>query len=96
MQRVVFGRKTKEIFGGSLKAEHSYAGIPFVLPRLSSAEIFRSSAEERASWFQIFDVYLRESPEDQGMLLLTRYEFLSEIVDVVTSLRNDGYRYWEG
>lgn len=96
MQRVVFGHKTKEIFGSSLKTEHAYAGIPFVLPRFSSAEILGATAEERSTWLQLFDVYLSESPEDEGMLLLTKYEFLSEIVGVITSLRNDGYTYWEG
>jgi hypothetical protein len=96
MQKVMFGLKTKEVFGGSLKADPAYAGIPFLLPRLSSAEVFHSTAEERASWFQLFDVYLRESPEDGGMLLLARPDLLSGIVQTVTALRNDGYRYWEG
>lgn len=96
MRRVMFGLKTKEMFGGSMKTDPAYAGIPFLLPRLSSAEIFRSTAEERASWFELFDVYLRESPEDQGMLLLTKCKFLPEVMDVVASLRDDGYIYWEG
>jgi len=96
LQRVMFGQKTKEIFGSSMKADPAYVGIPFLLPRLSSATIFQSTVEERASWFQLFEVYLRESPEDDGMLLATKPEFLSGIVKVVASLRNDGYRYWEG
>jgi hypothetical protein len=96
MQRVMFGRKTKEIFGDSLKAEHSYAGIPFVLPRFSSTEILNSTVKERASWFELFDVYVRESPEDNGMLLAAKPQLLSGIVQVVKSLRQDGYRYWEG
>jgi len=96
MRRVMFGLKTKEMFGGSLKTDPAYAGIPFLLPKFSSAEIFRSTIEERAHWFQLFDVYLRESPEDGGVLLLTKYEFLSEIVEVLASLRRDGYTYWEG
>lgn len=96
LQRVTFGQKTKEIFGRSLQADPAYHGIPFLLPRFSSAEIFHSTSEERASWFQLFDVYLRESPEDDGILLATKLEFLSGVVQVVDSLRNDGYRYWEG
>jgi hypothetical protein len=96
LQRVMFGQKTKEIFGSSLKADPAYAGIPFLLPRLSSAMIFQGTVEERASWFQLFEVYLRESPEDDGMLLATKPEFLPGIVQVVASLRKDGYRYWEG
>lgn len=96
LQRVMFGQKTKAVFGSSLKADPAYSGIPFFLPRFSSAEIFHSTAEERASWFQLFDVYLRESPEDNGILLLTKQEFLPGIVEVIASLRNDGYIYWEG
>jgi hypothetical protein len=96
LQRVTFGQKTKDVFGGLLKADPAYAGIPFLLPRLSSAEIFHSTAEERASWFQLFDVYLRESPEDGGILLMTKPELLSGIIQVVDSLRKDGYGYWEG
>ncbi|HTF68170.1 MAG TPA: hypothetical protein VK638_36370 [Edaphobacter sp.] len=96
LQRVAFGQKTKEVFGRLLKGNLEYDGIPFLLPRLSSAEIFHSTVEERASWFQLFDVYLRESPEDDGMLLAAKPELLSGIVQVVASLRDDGYRYWEG
>lgn len=96
LQRMMFGQKTKEVFGNSLKTDPAYHGISFLLPRFSSAEIFHSTVEERASWFQLFDVYVRESPEDDGILLLTKYKFLPEIVEVVASLRNDGYIYWEG
>jgi hypothetical protein len=96
MQRVMFGLKTKEVFGSALKTDPAYAGIPFLLPRLSSAEVFHSTAEERASWFQLFDIYLRESPEDGGVLLVARPPFLPEILQVLTALRKDGYRYWEG
>jgi hypothetical protein len=96
LERTIFGKKTKELFGDSLKTTPGYQGIPFVLPRFSSAEFFRSTAEERASWFQLFDVYLRESPEDNGLLLAAKPELLPGIVNVVNSLREDGYRYWEG
>jgi hypothetical protein len=96
MRRVMFGLKTKEMFGGSMKTDPAYAGIPFLLPKLASAEIFHSTPEERASWFELFEAYLTESPADGGMLLLTRCEFLPEIVEVIASLRNDGYIYWEG
>jgi hypothetical protein len=96
MQRMTFGLKTKEMFGGSLKTDPAYPGIPFLLPRLSSAEILHSTVEERASWFQLFDVYLRESPEDDGVLLAAKPQLLSGIVQVVESMRQDGYRYWEG
>src|SRR5579863_930653 len=96
LQRVMFGQKTKEVFGGSLTADPAYAGIPFLLPRFSSATIFQSTVKERASWFQLFDVYLRESPEDGGMLLAAKPELLPGIVQVVSSMRDDDYRYWEG
>jgi hypothetical protein len=96
LQRVMFGHKTKEVFGSSLKTDPAYAGIPFLLPRLSSTTIFQSTVEERVSWFQLFDVYLRESPEDDGMLIAAKPELLSGIVQVVSSLRKDDYRYWEG
>jgi hypothetical protein len=94
--RMMFGLRTKEVFGAPLKADPSYAGIPFLLPKLASVEIFHSTPEERASWLKLFEVYLTESSEDGGMLLLTKCEFLPEIVEVLASLRKDGYTYWEG
>lgn len=95
MKKVMFGRKMKEIFGDSLKNEHTYENIPFALPRFSSAEILGATADDRALWLQLFDVYIRESPEDEGILLLAKRELLPGIVETVASLRKDGYAYWE-
>lgn len=96
LRRLMFGLRTKEVFGAPLKGDPSYPGIPFLLPKLASAEIFHSTPEERASWLKLFDVYLTESPDDAGMLLVTKCELLPGIVEVIASLRKEGYNYWEG
>jgi hypothetical protein len=96
MQRLMFGFKSKEAFGKPLKNDPAYPGISFVLPRLASGEILHSTAEERASWFELFTAYLMESPEDEGMLLLAKADSQPQIVQVLESLRKDGYQYWEG
>jgi hypothetical protein len=67
----------------------------FVVPLLKSRDFFERPTEDCERWFQLFEVYLTESPEDQGILLASRNEMEEMLVSVVERMTNDGLNYPE-
>ena len=52
------------------------------------------SAQERESWFTVFDGYLVESPGDKGVLLmLKKPDFDEELGKLMKQMREDGLVY---
>ena len=89
-----FLSKSKEVFGELIRDEPSFRGIPFVLPLLKSADFFRATPEQRARWFEVFDVYCAESKEDKGILLaLKDTEFDDSLISMVRQLREKDMVY---
>ena len=86
--------KSKEVFGGpELKDSLHLRGTQFVLPILSSTNFLRSTPEERAKWFELFDIYLLESPRDRGMLIASKHNLDDLICTLVEDMRIDGPPY---
>jgi len=48
---------------GAVESSH------FTLPLLTASGVFGLPEQELKAYFELFDVYLRESPSDAGMLL---------------------------
>ncbi len=85
---------SKELFGQGLEERPEYPGIPFVLPLLNSEHFFAAEAETRVKWFEVFDVYFRESRANKGLLLAFVSETHQTILhDVMRSMRDDGVLY---
>lgn len=87
---------TKEIFGADLPRDLEYEGILFVLPKLASQDFFAHTDDEIRRWFEVFDVYINESPEDQGIIMACKDDLAPLIASIVGKMRIEGYRYWEG
>jgi hypothetical protein len=87
---------TKEIFGVGIPRDLEYEGILFVLPRLASQDFFAQTDQQIRRWFEVFDVYVNESPEDEGIILACKDNLTSLIASIVGEMRSKGYRYWEG
>ncbi len=87
---------TKEIFGAGLPHDLEYEGILFVLPKLASQDFFAHTDEQIRSWFKVFDVYINESHEDEGIIMACKDNLAPLIVSIVEKMRFEGYRYWEG
>jgi hypothetical protein len=91
-----FRDKTKEIFGVGLSKDLEYEGMLFVLPKLASPDFFSQTDQQIRRWFEVFDVYVNESPEDEGIILACKDNLTSLIASIVDGMRGEGYRYWEG
>jgi hypothetical protein len=91
-----FREQTKEIFGAWLPRDLEYEGILFVLPRLASQDFFAHTDPEIRRWFEVFDVYINESTEDEGIVMACKNDLTSLIASIVEQMRREGYRYWEG
>jgi hypothetical protein len=91
-----FRELTKEVFGVSMPRDLEFESIPFILPRLGSQDFFTQSDEKIRRWFDVFDVYINESPEDEGIIMACKDRVMPLVASIVEEMRQNGYRYWEG
>lgn len=91
-----FRELSKSIFGAGLPRDLEYEGILFVLPRLASQDFFMHTDQQIRRWFEVFDVYVNESPEDEGIILACKDNMAPVVASIVSEMRGKGYRYWEG
>ncbi len=91
-----FLKKSKELFGAGLENEAQFRGLSFVLPLLKSGDFFAQPAEECGKWFQLFDVYVNESPADGGVILATGPDFEDTLIEVLKKMQEEGLTYPEG
>jgi hypothetical protein len=90
-----FQAKSKELFAADLKEDPRYSGLLFVMPILSSADFFQRPAEECDNWFKLWDIYVRESPEDKGIILATRLDIEEQIIELLREMKDKGQKYSE-
>lgn len=89
-----FLKQSKELFGEGLEERPEFPGIPFILPLLDCAHFFTANGTLCARWFSLFEVYLRESPKDGGLLLAFQQDkYQSTLFEVLDSMRRDGLKY---
>jgi len=88
--RESFLGESKKLFGGGLEDEPSWEGTSFVLPLLETKDFFSQPAEERQKWFQLFDIFWRESPVDRGLYIASKHPIESLISSVVESMVRAG------
>jgi len=90
-----FQAQSKQLFGAGLEDNPQYPGIPFILPLLQASDFFGQPEPESAKWFQLFDLYVRESPEDTGVLLASKTDFDDPLIQLLEKMRADGFTYPE-
>jgi hypothetical protein len=90
-----FQARSKELFAAEIGNNPVVKGSRFILPLLSTADFLSRREEEVKNWFRLFDVYLRESPTDKGILLASKIDFEVELVALLNKMRDDGLIYPE-
>jgi hypothetical protein len=90
-----FLAKSKQLFGKGLEEELGYPGVPLILPQLRAEDFFDRPAEESEKWFQLWDVYLSESPADKGMLLASKIDVEETLIGLLGKMRDEGLVYPE-
>lgn len=91
-----FRDQSKKVFGEDMEHDQLFEAMPFVLPRLCSQDFFAHTAIQIHRWFEVFDVYAAESPEDEGIVMACKDNQTELIAEIITEMRDKGYRYWEG
>jgi hypothetical protein len=90
-----FHSKSKQLFGSGLEHDPQFRGLLYIVPLLSSGEFFANDKRVVDTWFELFDVYLHESPEDKGIILAARENLDSILMSVTADLRERGLTYAE-
>lgn len=88
-----FLAKSKELFGAGLEERQEFPGLPFILPLLSTADFFCGAAEDCDKWFQLFDMYVNESPRDRGFVLASKVDLDEFLIDLLSAMREQGLSY---
>ena len=87
--------KSRKLFAEINPADEQLQKARFVVPLLKTRDFFERPAEDCERWFELFDAYLTESPEDQGILLASKNDIDEILVSVVERMTSDGLNYPE-
>jgi hypothetical protein len=90
-----FLRKSKTLFGADLENEPSYPGLPYIIPLLSSQDLIQAPTDECKKWFELFRVYVNESPADKGIIIAAQEDIEPDIIDVLQAMRAEDLLYPE-
>jgi hypothetical protein len=90
-----FLEKSKQLFGQGLEDDAQFQGIQFILPLLGSADFFQQPEAESKKWFDLFEIYVNESPADKGVLLASKGDLDEDLIELLRQMRDDGLRYPE-
>ncbi|MGI4756636.1 MAG: hypothetical protein ACRYGF_07290 [Janthinobacterium lividum] len=88
-----FLKGSKELFAADLKEDPQYPGLLFTLPLLGAQDFFAATPNAVEQWFGLFKLYLRESPEDGGMILATTEHFEGDLDELLSHMRDEGLEY---
>jgi len=88
-----FLTESKKLFGEGLEQDPTYDGLPYILPMLGTSDFFSQPEEERKKWFELFDLFWRESPPDKGIYVASKLP-LEELLDgILQGMKEEGKIY---
>jgi hypothetical protein len=90
-----FLEKSKALCGEDVRNDPQFKGLAFVLPTPETRHFFEEREEDVAKWFQLFDLYVAESPADSGLIIATRLDWDRQLVALLDEMRQDGMTYTE-
>ena len=89
-----FLKQSKEVFAADLKDDPQHPGLLFALPLLAAEDFFAATPATIDQWFELFNLYVRESPEDKGVLLASVDDLEQDIEAVTQMLQSEGLPLW--
>ncbi len=90
-----FLAKSKKLFGEGLEADPVYDGLSYILPLLGTGDFFSQPEAERKKWFELFDLFWRESPPDKGIYIASKLPLEDPLHRVLQSMKEEGNVYPE-
>jgi len=88
-----FLSKSKQLFGADLQQEPHYRGLLYILPLLGTKDFFAQEEKEVEKWFDLFDVYINESPSDKGVVMAFKKDMEGILIDLLLRLREEKQIY---
>jgi hypothetical protein len=88
-----FRKKSLELFADDLKKNVQLKGMPYVIPLLSTRDFFARPEEECKKWFELFDLYVTESPTDKGIVIATKLDIEEDLIGILKQMKEDGLTY---
>jgi hypothetical protein len=88
-----FHAKSKQLFGKGLEDNAQWPGIFFVVPLLSATHFFQCPDDECSSWFDLFGVYVNESPDDKGLILASKIDLDDFLVEQMRKMSDEKLVY---
>jgi hypothetical protein len=88
-----FRKKSLDLFAEDLKKNVQLKGMPFVIPLLSTRDFFNRPEEECKKWLELFDLYVNESPADDGVLIASKLDVEEELIAILNQMKADGLQY---
>lgn len=88
-----FRKKSLELFSEDIKKSVQLKGMPFVIPLLSTRDFFNVPEEECKKWFELFDLYVNESPLDQGVVIATKLDIEEDLIGILKQMKEEGLVY---
>jgi hypothetical protein len=85
--------QSKEMFGGDLKEDPMYNGLPFIIPLLDSQAFLGSSSETIQRWFSLFEFYVNETVQDKGIILASKTSIQNELIELLADFRDRNEDY---
>jgi len=82
-----FLKKSKLVFGADMKQSAQTEFLPFILPLLGTANFFQMEEEKVKAAFDLFDVYLHESPGDYGIVLASQQDLDETLIELLAAMR---------
>ena len=82
-----FLKKSKLVFGADMKQNIQTEFLPFILPLLGTANFFQMKEEDLKAAFDLFDVYMHESPGDYGIVLASKEDLDETLIELVAAMR---------
>jgi hypothetical protein len=86
---------SKKLFGEGLEEEPEYAGLSYIVPLLRTGDFFNQPETERQKWFQLFDLFWRESPADKGIYIASKLPLEEPLSDILKAMKEEGKLYPE-
>lgn len=93
--RESFLKKSVELFRGGLEKNVQFRGVPFIIPLLGTENFFQEPAEVCEQWFELFDVYINESPADRGIVMAAKIDFEDDLRGLLLKMKEEGLVYPE-
>jgi hypothetical protein len=84
-----FCPKSKAVFGKGFEEDTNFEGTTFIIPLLDSRDFHGAAPGVIEEWLTVFDVFIQESPADNGILIASKYDLDVELTGILKKLRNE-------